>query len=156
MWKSQRGASTLADLLKLDNWSRFVRSSIVPGALLTHCRLCAQQTSGVDICAGCHADLPWSMHNPPPPRHIGKVWSAFDYGYPIANLIHAAKYDGDITAANLLGRLMVDGCRRQPMQPQGVVFPVPVPRPRLVVRGYNQVVEIARPLGLELGLSIDR
>lgn len=81
--------------------------------------------------------------------------AVFDYAPPIDALIQRAKFSGDLACARLLGLLMAEGIRRrQPSLPQTLI-PVPLHRGRLATRGYNQALELARPIARALRLPIE-
>lgn len=138
------------------------------------CVLCREITSGAALCAPCHADLPWQQiacvrcayplslagtcgeclqH---PPAYDNTV-ALFRYQTPIDHLIVALKFHKKLDYAQLLGELMavkmVDYYQNQPL-PE-VILPVPLHPQRLRERGYNQALEIARPLAKKLRVRLD-
>lgn len=73
--------------------------------------------------------------------------AAADYVAPVDHLILALKFGNRLAIAPLLARLLHDALLRQP----GLLLPelltvVPLGRRRLAERGFNQSLEIARPL----------
>jgi ComF family protein len=76
---------------------------------------------------------------------------------PVDFLVHELKFRGNLTAARLLGQLLGEAllCRSGPL-PEAVV-PVPLHRSRLRERGFNQAIELARPVSrrLEIPLLVD-
>lgn len=138
------------------------------------CRLCgdpAAQGQGADLCAGCLADLPRNHHacdacglplsgngsqvcsrcqqHPPP-------WDApitpFVYASPIDYFIRRLKFAEDLSAAGLLAALARPAlCSLAP----DLLIPVPLHASRLRRRGFNQAQQIARPLGRQLGITVD-
>jgi len=110
------------------------------------------------MCDGCCADLPWRDR---PWRKqfagIDAIVACFDFGYPIRELLHRAKYGRDIAIARLLGELFATRLRLLGHTPARSValFPVPMARGRLLVRGYNQAVAIAEPVSGLFSLPID-
>lgn len=71
---------------------------------------------------------------------------------PLDRLLPRAKFHGDLPSTRLLGRLMArelaDAARPQ------VLVPVPLHRDRLRRRGYDQALELARPLARALALPL--
>lgn len=97
------------------------------------CPRCALPSPGGAACGRCLAH---------PPRYDATV-AALAYVFPADALVHALKFRGELALAPLLAALLA------PRIASDVDFVVPVPlsRPRLKARGYNQAVEIARHLG---------
>jgi len=70
-------------------------------------------------------------------------------------MIHRFKFRGDLCAGAALGQLML----RQ--NPPGAMsadcfVPVPLTRQRLIERGFNQSLELARSLGKKLDIPVNR
>lgn len=136
------------------------------------CLLCgAPGSQGLDLCAGCAADLPRPQPAcercgdalPPslatlcgrcqrqPPVYDRTV-AAVRYAAPVDRLIVALKFHGRLAAARLLAELLraaVSG-----VEPPQALIPVPLHPTRLRERGFNQALELARPLARELGLPL--
>ncbi|AKC88293.1 competence protein ComF [Pseudoxanthomonas suwonensis] len=134
------------------------------------CLVCAEAgADGLDLCRDCRAALPATGHacascalplpapgrcghclRRPPPLHIARA--AFVYAAPLDRLLPRHKFRHDLAAGRLLARLMADAfvaCER----PQALV-PVPLHRGRLRQRGYDQALELARPLAARLRLPL--
>jgi ComF family protein len=81
--------------------------------------------------------------------------TAFRYGFPVDRLLHAFKYGGDLTLAETLA-LPLARCASTAPQPD-LLLPMPLHPSRLKERGFNQALEIARPLArwLDLPLAAD-
>lgn len=86
---------------------------------------------------------------------------ATDYFAPSDQLALALKFGGDLRLAPLLARLIFDATRRNPVPGSDVQLPMPTllaPVPlglaRLQERGFNQALEIARPLGKLMGIPV--
>lgn len=73
-------------------------------------------------------------------------------------MIHGLKYGRQVHLAAELGRLaveaFVDDRLQVALDEKWPLVPVPLHRSRLEVRHFNQAVEIARPMGRELGLPL--
>jgi ComF family protein len=70
----------------------------------------------------------------------------FSYNSPVDGWIQGLKFDQDLAVAALLGRLLVETLPSFHNGCSATVLPVPLHRNRLRERGYNQALEIARPL----------
>ena len=104
----------------------------------------------VSIPAG-NAACPSTSHRR---RHCaGTANSAFAYAKPVSQLVSKLKFRGQIQLARLFGELLADhiGCIGSPAQ---AVLPVPLHPRRLRSRGFNQALEIARPLSRALSLPM--
>lgn len=142
------------------------------GAVLLppRCLACADPgVDGLDLCAACHAALPASGHacarcalplasqgtcgaclRRPPPLDL--VCASFVYAAPLDRLLPRYKFHGDLAAGRLLAGLMLPAVARC-TTPQALV-PVPLHRQRLRRRGYDQALELARPLATALGIPL--
>ncbi|WP_225218014.1 ComF family protein [Luteimonas colneyensis] len=86
------------------------------------------------------------------PPALAQAHAAFLYGFPLDRLLPRLKFHRDLAAGRLLAQAMAAtfaACE----QPDALV-PVPLHRARLRQRGYNQALELARPLGRMLGLPV--
>jgi ComF family protein len=98
--------------------------------------------SGEPICGQC-------LRRPPPQA---QARAAFVYGYPLDRLLPRAKFHGDLASTRLLAALMASelaGAER----PQALV-PLPLHTGRLRQRGYDQALELARPLARRIDLPL--
>jgi len=135
------------------------------------CLVCGEPGSGGrDLCRACAAGLPWNvdacgrcalplppgealcggcLRQPPP---LQATHAALRYDFPADQLLPRLKFHDDLAAGRLLAQLMAQafaGCER----PQALV-PVPLHRQRLRGRGYDQALELARPLARALRLPL--
>ena len=136
------------------------------------CLLCgAPGSGGLDLCGGCRHDLPANSvfcrrcATPlPVPGVCGRCQSrppAFDmvvapylYQPPLDHLLIGLKFHGQLSHAPLLGQLLLEGLERRRLPRPEVLIPVPMHPRRLRERGFNQALEIARPVARRLGLSL--
>jgi ComF family protein len=129
-------------------------------ALCADCRqryLCA----AMPRCRRCAVTLPTGAASPlcgaclrKAPAFDAAVVAA-DYRAPLDQLVLALKFGGQLAVAPLLGQLLADAMRQVPAHDwPGILAPVPLGRRRLVERGFNQALEIARPLARSLGLRL--
>lgn len=86
---------------------------------------------------------------------------AADYIGPSDQLIHALKFSGELRIAPLLAELLHQAALRSPVPGSDVqlalpalLAPVPLGGSRLQERGFNQSLEIARPLARRLDVKL--
>lgn len=137
------------------------------------CLLCGAWTSARrDLCAGCGGQLATNHPACPccavalattapacaaclrrrPPFDL--AWAPYRYEHPLDLLERRFKFHGDLAAGRVLAELLVDAARRATLPMPGLLLPVPLHRSRLAARGYNQALELARPLARALGLPL--
>jgi ComF family protein len=102
----------------------------LPAAL---CPRCALLSPAGAVCGRCLAR---------PPSFDGTA-AALAYAFPADALVHALKFRSELALAPLLARLLLQNITGEAVD---CVVPVPMSAMRLRERGYNQAVEIARPL----------
>ena len=134
------------------------------------CLLCGDAgADGLDLCAACAAELPRNTNcctrcalplpNPTPlcgacqrkPPPWQAAWAPFRYGWPLDRLEARYKFGRELAAGRTLGALWK--ALPPPVRP-ALILPVPLHRARLRERGYNQALELARPLGRALGIPV--
>lgn len=137
------------------------------------CLLCGGQGAvGRDLCAACASELPRNplacprcavplaapaprcgeclRHEPP----FQLAYAPFLYASPLDQLLMRLKFGGSLAAGRLLAELWCEAWRSlPPVLPQALV-PVPLHAARLRERGYNQALELARPLARAFGLPL--
>jgi ComF family protein len=137
-----------------------------------HCALCGDAGArGLDLCTGCLADLPFNRpccsrcalplpvdgdcgHCLTHPPGYALSFALFRYGHPVDHLITALKFHGRLNMARLLGELMVEALAGRDRPLPTLLIPVPLHRSRLRARGYNQALELARPLARRLRIAL--
>ncbi|MEO8747686.1 MAG: ComF family protein [Rhodanobacter sp.] len=135
------------------------------------CLLCgAAGANGIDLCADCAAELPRNhsccarcalplatpaalcgecQQHPPP---WDATWAPFRYGWPLDRLESRYKFGNDLAAGRALSTLWQrEPC---PLELPSLLLPVPLHRGRLRRRGYNQALELARPLARALAVPL--
>ena len=81
---------------------------------------------------------------------------ATDYDAPLDQLVLSLKFGAQLALAPLFGALLAQAMRQQPPAAWPTLLaPVPLGRQRLAERGFNQALEIGRPLARELGLGLE-
>ncbi|MGY0617892.1 double zinc ribbon domain-containing protein [Lysobacter sp. A378] len=165
---------------RLTTWLREgVPQLLWPG----RCLVCtARGTRGLDLCAACLAELPWHRHaclccalplpatTPEPgppgvlpgpsicgpclaqPSPVTQTHSACTYHAPLDRLLPRFKFHRDLAAGRLLAQVMAQAFAHLP--PPVALVPIPLHHARLRQRGYDQALELARPLGRMLGIPV--
>lgn len=142
------------------------------------CLLCAQGSDDMrDLCSDCAADLvrnrsacarcalPLPIAAPlcgeclrkPPP--FDAAFAPFEYAHPLDLLLTRLKFGNSLAAGRVVAELWI-AALRDALRSGGiaalpdVVLPVPLHVDRLRERGYNQALELARPLAQALQLRL--
>lgn len=89
----------------------------------------------------------------PPAYH--SALPAVTYCAPIAKLVVDLKYHNKLHVARVLGNLLADTVCAVGAEIPDMIIPVPLHRSRLRSRGYNQALEIARPIGKRLAIPVN-
>jgi ComF family protein len=140
-----------------------------PGHLLAQdCFLCASASGDALLCPACEADLPRLAGARCPvcalptsqgevcgdclkdPPHFDATTAYFVYGFPVDRIIQALKYGYRLAVARYLGNMLSKSFRGY----ADVLVALPLHPLRLRERGFNQAVEIARPVARSLGLPL--
>lgn len=141
----------------------------------SRCLACGEAgADGRDVCASCRATLPWNrsacarcaiplppvaeggatacghcLRRPPP---LDLACAACIYAAPLDRLLLRFKFHDDLAAGRLLARLMADACAH--LSRPDALLPIPLHHGRLRSRGYDQALELARPLAHALALPL--
>lgn len=135
------------------------------------CVVCGERSDAPDAwCAHCFGRLPWN-HAPCPvcalplsadatacrcrrrrPVALDRVLAPLRYEFPVTSLVPRLKFHGDLAAGRALSQLLELALRDERM-PDALV-PVPLHARRLASRGYDQSLELARPLAHALGVEL--
>ena len=142
-----------------------------------NCILCSEETGRkLDLCIDCEKHLPWLKNvciycaaplpfktesccgaclKKPLPFH--KICIIFSYTQIIKKLITALKFQKRLIYAHILGSLLAEQISLQYQKDNlpDLIIPVPLHRKRLYQRGFNQAMEIARPISKRLNIPID-
>lgn len=106
------------------------------------CPSCALPTPGASICGACLTQAP----------HFDATLAVFRYEFPVDRLIQSLKYVHRLASADFLGRTLAQ--LPTPLRPD-LILPVPLAPARLAARGFNQALELARPLARALGAPLE-
>ena len=120
------------------------------GKAVSVCRVCAAPLlSFATTCHTCEACL--RKTSP-----FSRVWMVGSYCDPLKEAIHRLEYREQIFLSRGLGELLGDCLAEEDPPPAfDLILPVPLHLNRLRQRGYNQALEIARPLGRRTGWPVD-
>jgi ComF family protein len=137
------------------------------------CLLCGAPGEGErDLCSGCAADLPRNriccarcalplkiaaalcgecIKREPP---FASTFAPFEYAHPLDLLMVRLKFARNLAAGRVLAELALDAFAESKVPTPHAIVPVPLHRDRLRERGYNQALELARPLAEALGVPL--
>lgn len=137
------------------------------------CLLCERPGRDLALCPGCRNDLPWNHRacracalpvpaGQPlcaaclarPPLQV-RTLAPLRYEFPVDHLVAGLKYHDRLAHAPLLGALLRDQVLASGGPWPDLLLPVPLHRERLAGRGYNQALEIARPVARACGLALE-
>lgn len=111
------------------------------------CVHCALPLPGVEgVAAKCGACLRLATS----PLH--QTRAAFVYASPLDSLVRRFKFHQDLAAGHLLSSLMAEAFQGTTLPL--AIMPVPLHPSRLHQRGYDQALELARPLARQLQLPV--
>jgi ComF family protein len=149
-------------------WSRIQRLVLPP-----HCLLCGQSGDGPrDLCRACAADLERNRTSCPrcalplqtPAPLCGEclqrappfdaAFAPYLYGHPLDLLVAKLKFGRSLAAGRVLADLWLDAIAHLVPARPDVLVPVPLHTARLRERGYNQALELAKPLARALRIPL--
>ena len=106
----------------------------------------ASRTPPAQVCGAC-------LRRAPP---LAEARAACVYAAPLDRLLPRLKFHQDLAAGRLLAHLMTDAFAPTAAAWTGPValLPLPLHRARLRQRGYDQALELARPLARALALPL--
>lgn len=107
-----------------------------------HCPRCALPTPGGEICGQC-------LSKPP---HFDATLAAYSYDFPLDKLVQSFKYGHRLALGAYFGRQLAVLAEKTAAD---LIIPLPLHPLRLRQRGFNQALELARPVGQALHLPID-
>lgn len=137
------------------------------------CLLCGQGGAGQrDLCTACAADLLRNrvccprcalpldapaplcgecLNSEPP---FASACAPFVYAPPLDTLLTRLKFGRNLAAGRVLSELWIAAIREAPPPIPQALIPVPLHDDRLRERGYNQALELARPLAHAFGIAL--
>ncbi len=130
----------------------------------------------MDICEACYRDLPWTgsactQCAIPLARHGGDLLrcgqclktppafdrslSLFSYEKEAVTLIRQLKFNEKLAYSRLLGIMLAEAIGKYSIELPDVIMPVPLHKKRLKQRGFNQSIELARPVANTFNIPLD-
>jgi ComF family protein len=150
-------------------WGRLQRVVLPP-----HCLLCGSDGGAArDLCLACAADLERNriacprcalplqaaaplcgecLQREPP---FDAAFAPFIYGHPLDLLVGKLKFGRSLAAGRVLAELWLDAVAEAAPARPDLFIPVPLHASRLRERGYNQALELAKPLARSLRVALD-
>lgn len=126
-------------------------------AVMPHrCAFCGTRTHRGEgfVCIGCHDDLPWIRFAPASiASPLECEIAPLAYAFPIDAAIKALKFRRRLFYGPALAQLLEPACDKLPADIDAVQ-PVPLHWRRKWRRGFNQALEIARPVARRLGVPV--
>ena len=119
------------------------------GQVRPRCRQCANPlTDAASVCGRCLRRAP----------AYDATFTAFDYAAPVDQLLLQLKFGARLALAPLFAQLLQEAIADELRQPgrelPQLLCPVPLAAGRLAERGFNQALEIARPLARLLAIPL--
>ncbi len=153
----------------VDGLWRALQFAVLP----PRCLLCGSRGDGTrDLCAACAAELVRNrlccprcalpLQTPAPlcgeclkrAPPFTAASAPFVYAHPLDLLMTRLKFGHSLAAGRVLSEVWIDALSEgMPAQPSALI-PVPLHPSRLRERGYNQALELARPLARALGIAL--
>jgi ComF family protein len=168
--------------LRVDGWFARLGRTLLP----SRCLICGEAgCDDHDLCPDCQVALPWNrsacarcgltmpvlgtveglepvaacgrcLKNPPP---LERVYATFRYGFPVDRLLPRFKFHHDLASGRELAEAMrshlVEEFAKQNERPAALIA-VPLHARRLRERGYNQALELAKPLAKAFAIPLLR
>lgn len=140
------------------------------------CVLCGNKAQSNNLCLDCQANLPSLPHSciqcgrfltfpheqlcgkclsyPPP---YDTTLALFPYQQPIIKLLTGLKFKGKLVYAKLFSKLLIEKIQHyyKEITLPDVIIPVPLHPARLRERGFNQALEIVRPIARFFKIPMD-
>lgn len=113
----------------------------LPCLTAERCPICALPTPQAQVCGACLKQAPYF-------DATAAVWR---YDFPLDRMIQSLKYSRRLASVDFFGAALM----ALPRSSADVILPVPLSAQRLAQRGFNQSVEIARPLARQLGIPLE-
>ncbi|MDR3387850.1 MAG: ComF family protein [Rudaea sp.] len=162
-------AVNLNERLRVDGLWGALQFAVLP----PRCLLCGGRGDGArDLCAACAADLAHNrlccprcalplqtpalrcgecLKNMPP---FFAASAPFVYGHPLDLLMARLKFGQSLAAGRVLSEMWLGALRESMPAKPSALLPVPLHASRLRERGYNQALELARPLARALEIPV--
>lgn len=124
--------------------------------LSNNCAFCGENNQTRQaLCPSCYNELPWlTLEHNFRTTDCDKTISAFAYQAPISNLLLEIKFGKNLNQLTTLGKLIADNILTQIDSIPDAILPIPLHKQRLHTRGFNQALELARPIARILGVPL--
>lgn len=110
------------------------------------CTICAIPIIHANICGACLKQKPF----------FDTLICPCLYKNPLTHIIHQFKYSKKLYFARILSQLLLEKlCAQNNFKLPDCIIPVPLHRSRQRERGFNQSVEIAKPIAKYLNIHLD-
>lgn len=108
-----------------------------------------------NILYSTHKTICWQCLKTPPT--FDHAYAVYQYVPPISHMISHLKFNSHLVYAKLMGELLILAIKKWYLKRNlpKLLIPVPLHVQRLKIRGFNQALEIARPIAKSLALPID-
>jgi ComF family protein len=158
--------------VKLNNWLINIQDWLLPRL----CPACGTLSgAGRDLCFKCESALPAIRHACPRcaeilevalphgtecgacqrrPPAFARTIALFHYASPVDYLVRKLKFSHELGIARTLGGRLAARLADETSRPD-VIIPIPLHSARLRERGYNQSLEIARPVARRIDIPLD-
>ncbi|MBV2235106.1 MAG: ComF family protein [Sterolibacterium sp.] len=105
------------------------------------CPVCALPTPAGATCGNC-------LHQPP---SFDATLACFAYGFPVDRLVQALKYRHTLAIARFFSRCLLQTANAADLtKTADLLMALPLSSQRLAARGFNQSMELARPVARQL------
>lgn len=164
----------------MNGWVKNIQNRLATSVMPPFCVLCGEAGMSLpngarDLCLDCRESLPWAESQcarcalplsataiealcgrcQTAPPAFESCLSPFRYQTPLDHLLLGLKFNGRLAQARLLGELMAEWLDSVVESPPDQLIPVPLHASRLRERGFNQAVELARPIAKHFGLPLN-
>ena len=147
-----------------------------PWKLINVCMFCGNSAnSKMALCVNCHESLPWIMHAckgcATPllgedifcgicikiPYGLSEICALFEYRQPIKYFISSLKFNHKLIYAKFFSKCFIESISKskQVDLPQAII-PMPLHNKRIQHRGFNQAIEISRPIAKYFNIPLLR
>jgi len=121
-----------------------------------HCLFCGLRSkTDLMVCETCYETLPFS------PKHTAlseqiPVYTLFQYESPISDLIKQLKFHENLMVAHFFAECWIKFFKENESLLPDCFIPMPLHKKRLQSRGFNQALEITKPIANYFNIPIDK
>ena len=128
---------------------KFIQKPFQTFSTFLPCKLCGiGRQNHYGICHDCWSQLPWQSHVIT--KQEMSFYIACQYGYPINRIIQQFKYEQQLHFQNLLAGLIL----QLNLPKVQAIVPMPISEERLIERGFNQTLVIAKLIAKQLNIPV--